>query len=302
MNKKEFIFATKTDGNYRVYDLSSGSYKAFSPDYFTTKLISSLGDVPTGSKTENTCVITFSPWFDLDLLHRAIDCFRLNDKLMTTLRTGEISKSEMGPILLFKVDEMSTFYLFDGENVVEYTTEHIPYLINREVHVIKNTKTFWEKETVALPTSSKMVTHSQDSKFAIFCFSKPYQRISPPLEANAHMVLDISKIQALGTLAANTELVLGSTSCIEHAVKMIAGFNLAKDHPQQNFMYAFCCFIAAFKQTEAKAETSLKHIAIMATLLSGCSFEESESMVRSIMETQTTFTVIKDTCKRARKG
>lgn len=299
MHKRKFLFALKNQTEYRTYNVGTDTETAFPAESFK-HFVCSRGDVPTGTKPDETNIITFSPWFELNLIHKGLETFRLNDKLINILQTGDSLGGDR-PILMFKVDDMSSYCVYDGEALRIYDTSMIPLLIKREVHLIRSKGLFWDKDKTPLPTSSRFCTHDIDEKFAIFCFSTQYTRTVPPLENGPRMVSEITQLQALRTLTQNAEQVLGSVCTIDSLVRLLAGFHLAGNHPHQSFMYSFCCFIAAWKLTDVNKSCSLSQIALFTTLLTGFSFTDSSDFIKNILETQSHFDIINTEVSRKMK-
>jgi len=247
---------------------------------------------------ENCRVITFNPWFEPELLHKALATMKLNDKLMDTLKTGELSARNKSSILMFKLDEMSSFWLYDGENLCEFTLDHLPLLLERECHVLRNTPKMWESDPSVLPSGPKTMVHDSPDKYILFCFSTSYQRIHPPLELGPQMLTEIASMQGLETLSTNALKILGVKSTIESSVRLIAGYKTAKSQPLQSFYFSLCVFISAWYLTESKSETTLTEIAIFSALLSGFTFKDDEIMVSKILDSQSCFLVASKRVKR----
>jgi len=301
MNKKDFAFVLKKEAQYMSIDLTTGKTSKFSPDHFTQKWVTSLGDVPAGSTTENCRVITMNPWLSSDLIHKGLQTKRLNDKLMTVLKTGEFNTKQRGPIILFKLDEMSSYWLYDGENLIEYTIEYIPNLLDRECHVLRNPLKMWDSDSTVLPSGPKLYIHENPDKFVIFCFCTAYDRLTPPIEIGPSMLVEISSMQGLETLASNATRLLGNKAEISDEVKLIAGYKTAKSQPQQMFYFSFCVFISAYYLTESRPEVLIFDIATFTALLSGYSYEDSDEMISKILESQTCYLVTGNKVRRDKK-
>jgi len=248
MKQKEIVVALKREGKYQIYDMNNGRIKPFSSELFTSKHVTSFGDVPVGATTSKSRVVTFNPWIEPDLLFKALMTKRLNDKLIVALKNGEFSEKARGTVILFKLDDMSAYWIFDGENLIEYTIEMIPALLERECHVLRNSVNLWSPDPTVLPTGPKMVVHENPDKFVLFCFCTEYARTVPPMEIGPSMVVEISQIQNLEVLSGNALRVLGSSTKIECVVKLLAGYKTAKFQPNQPFLFCslclYCCLPA----------------------------------------------------------